>query len=44
MAAEQLPEHMDFQRFAWMHHMAAAISTAPANLTAHTHKQTERAD
>lgn len=30
MAAEQLPSHMDFQMFALMHHMAQAISTAPA--------------
>jgi len=31
MAAEQLPEHMDFQPFALMHHMAQAIIMAPAS-------------
>lgn len=38
MVAEQIHKHIDFQPFAWMHHMAQAISVASANLTVHTHK------
>lgn len=44
MADKQLPENIDFQPLAWMHHMVQTISMALASLTAHIHKYTEQAD